>query len=166
MTPRVFLTEIMLPSMAWANRVAQVPYTDASTRFLLAVAGQEGAWTHRAQVLSSGAAGPARSFWQFEEGGGVKGVLGHSASKAKALALCAAASVEPKQADVWRAIEGHDGLAYGFARLLLLTDPYAVPTEQQAAWDCYAKRLWRPGKPHPETWPSIWDQAGKSMTPR
>ncbi|EHL97190.1 hypothetical protein HMPREF9946_04398 [Acetobacteraceae bacterium AT-5844] len=38
-------------------------------------------------------------------------------------------------------------MAYGLARLLLLTDPYAVPETESGAWTCYMNRLWRPGAP-------------------
>ncbi|WP_199707465.1 hypothetical protein [Teichococcus wenyumeiae] len=65
----------------------------------------------------------------------------------------------PEPAPVWRALEGHDLLAYALARLLLLTDPYAVPETVNAGWDCYAKGLWRPGKPHRDKWDTAWAYA-------
>jgi hypothetical protein len=67
--------------------------------------------------------------------------------------------VLPAKEAVWRALEGHDVLAAAFARLLLWTDPYPVPLGREEAWTCYAKRLWRPGKPHPDTWGSNWEAA-------
>jgi len=159
MTPAAFLRDIMRPAAAWTERVAGVKSSPDALRFLLAVALQESACAHRFQVLNGGGAGAARGWWQFEQGGGVKGVLTHRTSKAKAIALCEAAAVRPGPAAVWRALEGHDALAYGFARLLLLTDPRPIPTDEDGAWACYAVRLWRPGKPHPEIWPANWQTA-------
>ena len=54
---------------------------------------------------------------------------------------------------IWEALQRDDVLAAGFARLLLLTDPGKLPEirDQAGAWKLYEK-VWRPGKPHPETW--------------
>lgn len=163
MTPADFLRDIMRPAAAWTERVVGERSGPEALRFLLTVALQESACRHRYQELQGGGVGAARGWWQFEQGGGVTGVLRHPASRAKALALCQAANVRPEAAAVWRALEGHDGLAYGFARLLLLTDPYPIPSEQDAAWTCYAVRLWRPGRPHPEVWPANWQAAALAM---
>lgn len=159
MTPAEFRRTVIEPGAAWFEAVTGHHSTVDAKRLLLAIAIQESALTHRAQVLAGGAAGPARGFWQFEQGGGVAGVLRHPASRPRALLCCEATSVVAESAPVWRAIEGHDLLAYGVARLLLLTDPYAVPVTQEAAWVCYSARLWRPGKPHPRKWAECWDTA-------
>ncbi|MNL86831.1 hypothetical protein D3C87_2157110 [compost metagenome] len=47
-------------------------------------------------------------------------------------------------------------LAAGVARLLLWTDPKTLPSigDVDAAWALYL-RTWRPGKPHPQTWPAL-----------
>ena len=47
-----------------------------------------------------------------------------------------------------------------FARLLLWTDPAPLPALGAAvrAW-AYYRRNWRPGKPHPETWPEMYQNA-------
>lgn len=160
MTHAEFLHRIMRPSAAWVEQVTGLRPTPEALRFLLAVAGQESNCEHRAQVLNGGGPGPARGHYQFEQGGGVKGVMTHRASAQHAAALCEAASVRFESGAIWRALEGHDGLAYGFARLLLLTDPRPIPTDQAPAWECYAERLWRPGKPHPQTWSRHWQAAG------
>lgn len=144
MTAADFYRHFMVPAALWADAAAALPRSRASDVLLLAIAGQESAWTHRAQVSVGMEAGPARGWWQFERGGGVAGVLTHRASKDKARALCEAAMVQPTPAAVWRAIEGHDGLAYGFARLLAWVDPAAIPTEKDAAFAFYL-RGWRPG---------------------
>lgn len=160
MTHAEFLVRIMRPAAAWAEQAAGVRSSPEALRFLLAVAGQESNCEHRYQILASGAPGPARGHYQFERGGGVVGVMTHRTSAARAAALCEAASVRFESNAIWRALEGHDGLAYGFARLLLLTDPQPIPTDQAPAWECYAERLWRPGRPHPQAWNGNWRAAG------
>jgi hypothetical protein len=160
MTHAEFLRRVMRPAAAWAEQAAGVRSSPEALRFLLAIAGQESGCQHRAQLPVDYAHG----FWQFERGGGVKGVMTHRASTAAAADLCQAASVRFEAAAVWRAIEGHDGLAYGFARLLLLTDPYRIPTDQAPAWECYAERLWRPGRPHGASWSGHWFAAGIAVS--
>ena len=103
--------------------------------------------------------GPARGFWQFEKGtvaskGGVTGVFLHDASRYWLAKLCEARNCAFNVAAIYKAIETDDVLAAGVARLLLFTDAKALPElgEEQKAWDLYAKRTWRPGKPHKQTW--------------
>ena len=114
---------------------------------MLAIAGQEADFRHRYQVLNTpGAKGPARGLWQFERGGGVTGVLNHksSASHAKAFAQKRVGSTSPDA--VWQALEHDDILAAIYARLLLWTDPKALPAvgDVEGAWNLYL-RCWRPG---------------------
>lgn len=108
--------------------------------------------------------GPARGFWQFEQGGGVRGVLQHNASRQYALELCALRGVPATDAAVWAAMERDDVLSAGFARLLLWTDPASLPAlgDSVAAWELYA-RTWRPGKPHPERWPANYERAAREV---
>lgn len=122
---------------------------------LLAIGLQESRFEHRRQI-----GGPARGFWQFERGGGVKGVMTHKASKTHAEALCKARGVEFSPQSVYEALERDDVLAAGFARLLLYTDPKALPEpgDEQGAWDLYL-RVWRPGKPHRHTWDALYARA-------
>ena len=61
---------------------------------MLAMGLQESRFIHRRQLGN----GPARGLWQFERGGGVKGVLEHPASAALARDICIAMDVEPGQA--------------------------------------------------------------------
>lgn len=102
--------------------------------------------------------GPARSYWQFENGrlAAINGVLNHKATAALAKAVCKARNVAPERIAVWKAMETDDVLGAAFARLLIYTDPFPLPTNQKDAWEMYANRLWRPGKPHPEDWPASW----------
>lgn len=120
---------------------------------MLAIAMQESRVEHRAQI-----GGPARGFWQFERGGGVRGVLEHGATRDHAQTACRALLVEPAAAEVYRAIQYHDVLAAVFARLLLWSSPSALPAREDgpdAAWEYYLD-TWRPGKPHRATWDAFW----------
>lgn len=127
---------------------------------LLAIGLQESRFTHRQQI-----GGPARGFWQFEKGtrasrGGVWGVFLHAASKGHLAALCKARSVACDPDAIYAALEYDDVLAAGVARLLLWTDAKALPAigDADAGWALYL-RTWRPGKPHPKTWPALYAQA-------
>ncbi|WP_202730566.1 hypothetical protein [Achromobacter xylosoxidans] len=127
---------------------------------LLAIGLQESRFTHRQQI-----GGPARGFWQFEKGtrasrGGVWGVFLHAASKGHLAALCKARSVACDPDAIYAALEYDDVLAAGVARLLLWTDPKALPAvgDADAGWALYL-RTWRPGKPHPKTWTALYAQA-------
>jgi hypothetical protein len=167
MTPEIFLTNVLDPGLTFVAELGGPQPTDDVRRFLLCIALQESGpmLAARYQNSPSTSAGPARGFWQFERGGGVAGVLNHAASKALAAQACQALTVAANPAAVWRALEGHDLLAVAFARLLVFTDPHPVPVTEQAAWTCYCNRLWRPGKPHPETWPTNWRTASGAVTP-
>lgn len=129
---------------------------------LLAIGWQESRFLYRRQKGN----GPARGFWQFELGsrllgGGVWGVYKHKASSFWLSELCKARGVAFEPRAIYDAIEFDDVLAAGVARLLLFTDPKRLPQagDQEGAWVLYAKRAWRPGKPHPETWPAIYSRA-------
>jgi hypothetical protein len=134
--------------------------SDKATVMLLAIGLQESRLTHRAQI-----GGPAKSLLQFESGGGVKGVMTHSASSIPAQALCQALAVPFDRAAIFKAMEFNDVLAFGLGRLLLYTDPKALPEigDAQAAWDLY-QRVWRPGKPHRQTWDELYAAACKVVT--
>jgi hypothetical protein len=129
--------------------------TPEASVMLLAIGLQESRFVHRRQI-----GGPARGFWQFERGGGVRGVLTHPASRDHAYRICGSRGVEPVAAAVYPALEQDDVLAAGFARLLLWTDANRLPAigDVQGGWNLYA-RTWRPGKPHPQTWPALHAQA-------
>lgn len=122
---------------------------------LLAMGLQESRFEHRVQI-----GGPAHGFWQFEAGGGVKGVLNHAATKPLILPICSVRNVQPTVSACYEAIVNDDVLACAFARLLLYTVPGILPTqdEPQKGWDQYIDG-WRPGKPHRETWDAFFNQA-------
>lgn len=127
---------------------------------LYAIGLQESRFTHRAQVVNGGGKGPARGYWQFERGGGVTGVLRHPASKYWMNSVCNARNVPAQPMNVWLALETDDVLAASAARLLLFTDPAKLPAiGEQATSLRYYLRVWRPGKPRPETWPECYTTA-------
>lgn len=117
---------------------------------MLSVAYQESDMTARRQFGN----GPARGLWQFEQGGGVKGVLTHASTQAYAEAVCAARHTPATPGAVWASLEGDDVLAAAFARLLLYSDARSLPDvdDVDGGWKCYQWN-WRPGRPHPEKWP-------------
>lgn len=114
---------------------------------MLAIAGQEADFRHRYQILNTpGVKGPARGLWQFERGGGVAGVLRHSASSECAQRIARERIGSAVTEDVWAALEHDDILAAAFARLLLWTDPAPLPEvgDVEGSWQLYL-RCWRPG---------------------
>jgi len=140
--------------------LAELPpkfYTPEALQLQLAIGLQESKLKDRWQVLSGGRKGPARSFWQFEQGGGVKGVLTHPATATLAAEACKRHGVATSAVLVWSAMETNDVLAATFARLLMWTDPRPLPPpdDTKGAWAYYV-RNWRPGQPHPATWPAHW----------
>ncbi len=132
---------------------------------LLTIGQQESKFQDRAQVLNGGGKGPARGFWQFEQGGGVKGVMSHHLTAGHAHRLCAERGIPFERPNVWAALEQDDILACCFARLLLYSDPQALPEigDYDGAWKLYADRTWRPGKPHRETWNGYYDAARAAL---
>ncbi|AZR95088.1 hypothetical protein BBB39_15995 [Bordetella trematum] len=130
--------------------------TPAARVMLLSIGLQESRFLHRRQLGN----GPARGLWQFERGGGVRGVLTHPASREHAYRICGLRGVEPVAAVVHPALEFDDVLAAAFARLLMWTDAWRLPAvgDVKGGWELYI-RTWRPGKPHPQTWGGLYAQA-------
>lgn len=129
--------------------------TPESIVMLLAIGLQESRFQHREQI-----GGPAVSFWQFERAGGVRGVLKHASTRRYATALCVLRSVADTDAAVYAAMREDDWLGCAMARLLLFTDPAPLPEigDASGAWRYY-ERNWRPGKPHPSSWPALYQRA-------
>lgn len=150
------LTEIIEDAYLPAIEIMGIKDTREARLMVIAIGLQESRFKYRRQMGN----GPAKSFWQFERGGGVKGVLNHPVSKFKALALCAGRGVPPEALAVWNAMEFDDVLGAGMCRLLLLTDPEKLPSvdDVNGAW-LYYIRNWRPGKPHIDTWAGFHAQA-------
>jgi hypothetical protein len=129
--------------------------SDEARAMLIAIALQESRFQHRVQIK-----GPARGFWQFELGGGIRGVLNHSASKQYIRSVLDALCYDYLPDTSYLAVMHNDVLACAYARLLLWTLPEALPPrdDPEEAWAQY-QEAWRPGKPHPETWKNFYEQA-------
>lgn len=153
MTPAQCLAHVVVPALALLG--AERYDTPEARVLLLAIAGQESGLAHRRQVK-----GPARGLWQFEQGGGVRGVLNHPSTRAAAAALCKARGVTATPAAVYAQLEHDDILAAGFARLLLFTLPQRLPElgNVSMGWKQYLD-AWRPGKPHIDRWPKCYAAA-------
>ncbi|AMG44734.1 hypothetical protein AL520_09345 [Achromobacter xylosoxidans] len=163
MTLDTIVADAITPALALLPAGMDTP---GARVMLLAIGLQESRFVHRRQI-----GGPARGFWQFEKGtrasrGGVWGVFLHAASKGHLATLCKARSVACDPDAIYAALEYDDVLAAGVARLLLWTDPKALPAvgDADAGWALYL-RTWRPGKPHPETWPDLYRQAAAQVQP-
>jgi len=161
------LTTLIRPVVALLAARHGVTGGPAAEAMLIAIGLQESRFVHRDQVVpgkAAGQVGPATGYWQFERAGGVRGVMRHPASRDVAQALAAAAGVAWDEEAIWRLFATPEGdeLACVFARLLLRTDPAALPqpgaAAEEEAWQYYL-RNWRPGKPHRTTWGGFWAQA-------
>lgn len=130
--------------------------TPESRALLLAIGLQESEFSARRQYEG----GPAKGFWQFERSGGVRGVLTHPASRSYITPILQTLLYADDALECHEAIEHNDILACVFARLLLWTDPKALPKADDAdgAWHYYS-RNWRPGRPHRDKWDDNHEQA-------
>lgn len=155
------------PMLAINQALAMLPSkmtTRAALVQLLAIGAQESQdYQYRRQMGN----GPARGFWQFEENGGVNGVIKHPSKYVRTLAgdICAQRHVSFDKHAVWEAMELDDVLAAAFARLNLWGDPQPLPAigDHASAWHLYL-RVWRPGKPHPDKWLARYQAAVEATT--
>lgn len=133
---------------------------------LLTTGLQESLLEHRYQIVAGkpGVKGPARGLWQFEKGGGVRGVLTHKSSAGLAKEIQAHMGYGKGVDAAYEALEKDDVFAAVFARLLYYTDPYNLPEvgQVQRAWNLY-QRTWRPGKPIPAKWAGYYKQAEDAL---
>lgn len=124
---------------------------------VVAICLQESRLMHRAQI-----GGPAHGYAQFEQGGGVRGVLMHPVTKPFIQSILAALDYDSdSDAEAcWIAIEHNDILAAAFARLLLWTLPDIMPNRDSPGkgWTCYVN-AWRPGRPRRDTFDAFFDQS-------
>lgn len=162
MTPYRLLHYAIRPALA-ELAAHGIPDTFDARRFMLAIALQESNLAHRRQVSADGTeSGPAASYWQFERGGGCKGVLTHRSSAPHMRRVCEDFDVEPTSAGLWEAMRYQDIVAAAAARLLIYTLPWNLPQHAAAGWDQYVSKLsWNPGKPHPGKWAVNWNLATK-----
>ena len=149
------------------NALALLPSAMASDRarvMLYAIGLQESRMTYRRQIVNGKPIGPAKGLWQFERGGGCKGVVSHPASRFWMHRVCERQGVPFNATALWHQIEHDDALAAVAARLLLFTDPKKLPelSDAAGAWNLYV-RTWRPGKPHRKTWDAFHAEAVKTV---
>lgn len=147
---------ILGPSIrAISDFVSPSMISDKAELLLLAIAGQESAWTNRSQLPG----GQAHGFWQCEQGGAVAGVMAGQCKVTLAL-ICEDYEIPYDTATVFEAIVYHDPLAFVVARFALWMDPAPLPEigDEDGAWEVY-ERVWRPGKPSRDRWSSVYPQA-------
>ena len=134
---------------------------------MYAIGLQESRMTYRRQIVNGKPIGPAKGLWQFERGGGCKGVVEHPASRYWMARVCTRQGVPFNATEVWNQLERDDAFAAVAARLLLFTDPKKLPEIDDAggAWNLYV-RTWRPGKPHRQTWDAFHQYARRVATER
>lgn len=143
--------DIWLPAMKLLPKELN---SKEAAQMALTIGLQESRLVYRHQI-----GGPAHGLWQFEKGGGVKGVLTHKATAWYAKEAQKALQRGVGISDAYGALEHDDALAAVFARLLLYSDQYRLPEigQTQRAWNLYL-RTWRPGKPHEKTWPGYYKE--------
>lgn len=124
--------------------------SQAATGLMLAIGLQESRFEHRRQIK-----GPAKSAFQFERDGGVRGVMEHPSTAAiiRDVFTKLRYPTDLSVSKAYDAIEHNDILASCFARCLLWTDARPLPFvhEPQVGWQIYTS-VWKPGRPHPDTW--------------
>lgn len=152
--------------MAEAFKILPPALNSPRARALMLKIGlQEGRLYHRDQITAGTQfLGPALSVWQFERGG-VRGVLMHDATKAMARKLAAARGVPATIDGVWEAMLTDDILGAGMTRLNLYWHRRPLPPIHDCweSWQYYLE-CWRPGKPHPETWPDFHEEVVAYLT--
>lgn len=160
MTPQRLLKTAVIPALSELES-AGITDTFEARRFLLAIALQESGLRHRRQVVGGTESGPAASYWQFERGGGCRGVLSHKASSQHMRRICTDYNIDPTEQSLWEAMRYQDIVAAAAARLLIYTLPPPLPATAEQGWRQYIE-AWRPGKPHPSTWAGHWQTADKT----
>jgi len=161
MDNRHYVSQCVLP--AALTLLPSKMNAEGAARLMLAIGLQESNLDHRAQVK-----GPARGFWQFEAGGGVRGVMTHQATAGLIRDTLKVMSYDPEShfSVHHQNLAHNDILAAVFARLLLWTDPGPLPTEDdvEGSWQYYIDN-WRPGKPHRDRWDANFAEAILLTTP-
>jgi hypothetical protein len=138
------LADVIVPALALLDPRMDSP---EARLMLLAVGGQESGWMERQQI-----GGPAQGLWQFERNG-VLGVMNASATGSYAYNVCQKLGVTWGSTSILGQLAQDDELACVFARLLLWSDPRALPEvgDMMGAFNYY-ERTWRPGKPSYTRW--------------
>lgn len=157
MTPERALTLIIRPALHLLAEISGRPAmaSQAAEVMLIAIGLQESGFRHRHQI-----GGPAHGFWQFEKLGGHKGILRHHATAAWCGEVLDELELPGDLDGSFECLQCNDTMAACWARLLLWSDPKALPLvgHQSAGWDMYM-RTWRPGKPRSVAWPANYETA-------
>lgn len=158
MTPKQALALCIEP--AYSLLPDEMNSKEASA-MLLAIGLQESRFLYRRQIK-----GPARGWWQFERTGGVAGVMTHPETKEYAKRVFGILSYPPRSDDVYYALADNSILSACLARLLLWTHSDPLPkldADPDESWYYYLT-LWRPGRPHRNTWGGFWETATKEVS--
>lgn len=154
MTPEFLLNHAISPAL---RLLPGRMNSQQAVAMMIAIALQESGLKHRRQI-----GGSARGYFQFEQGGGVRGVLMHPASgeHIKNVLVALDYAQDADAGACYAAIQHNDVLAAAFARLLLWTLPDPMPNRDSPGkgWTVYMK-AWRPGKPHREPWNDHFETA-------
>jgi len=150
------INNVITPGLALLPEKMNTPEAVA---MLLSIGQQESRFEHRKQIN-----GPARGFYQFEKGGGVRGVLRHPATRHTIQSVISRLGINADEC--YDCLATDDALATVFARLLLYTHPKPLPSlesDPEESWRYYLQ-TWRPGKPHRETWDQFRIDAVNAIT--
>lgn len=149
------LNTVIIPGLALLPTKMDTPEARV---MLLAIGMQESRFEHRKQM-----GGPAHGFYQFEHGGGIRGVLNHRWTKPLITGIIAVRGIKPEEC--YDCIAHDDAIATVFARLLLYTHPQPLPSltsDPGESWQYYAD-TWRPGRPHRETFDAFLMHAREAV---
>lgn len=158
MNYREALNKVIIPGLKLLPSKVDTPEARV---MMLAIGMQESRFQYRKQI-----GGPARGFFQFEEGGGVRGVLKHPSTKRIIQDVIFKLGIPAEEC--YNCLAEDDELAAVFCRLLLYTDPKPLPSltcDSGEAWDCYV-RNWRPGKPSRDSWDAFLLHARETVNGR
>lgn len=174
MKPEPFYQRIVKPTLQLMSDVPEIalPVSDKAAVLVMTIAGQESNWQHRRQI-GIGQYHPqtvgARGYWQFESTWGGPVALNDVQQKTprQLAAICSYLEIPADELTLYEAVAWNDTLACALARLLLWSDPRPLPEigDKVASWSYY-ERNWRPGAPHPEAWPALYDKAVAAVMPK
>ena len=154
MTPELFLTSVLVPSLTWLSSVVgPIPPNSREARLmLLAIPGVESDYENVAQE----GGGPGRGFYQ-DEPETCGEVLNNPASTTMMHKVCAVLDIPATEAAIYGALLGSPRLQVALSRLDLFCDPSPLPAygDEMGGWSTYL-RVWRPGKPSLQRWSGVY----------
>ncbi len=166
MSPEFYLRAAVIPALSLFPLHMD---TVNARAMMIAIPLQESSLKHRKQLEN----GPARGYPQFELGldangravGGLSLLLKHQTAGplcARVVDALDYSDLTPRE--LHSAMTHNDVLAAAMTRALLFTFPGPLPGPQEAeeGWHQYLS-TWRPGRPHPEKWPTCFRQAWQTV---